>query len=561
VRRVILLTVGLTLAVATAPRAGTFERARIVPDLGLDAITRGVTRQQVGRDVFSDPWATATIGHVDLYDVFPYVESRTFQVVSDPKWNRLVFGEAGRTLRAFDGSGTALGALAEPRGLAVDENDRVYVADAGHDRIVVLQASTTYGDLTLEPLYEIKGLSRPFDVAWSDGGTPFTPGDDVLYVADTGRNRVAAFALGASSAREVASLGGLGSGIGRFAGPMAIRAGRDGGRNTGDVFVADAHNGRLVRLTHDASGLHWAAEVQADADIVTSLDTDQWGNLYAAAPNRGVVRKYAPDLAVVAEMRGDLVRPRNFHVPFFTVRDHRTGTVTREGRATGLTVEEWTDGSGVRLWNLGLEVPELTVAGAPAAGGSDAPAVHFTLTDRAGVTFELADAGAPAGGGSGAPLVRRSAGTLAAGSHTLPLTDADRAAVAGHGDLRLRLVATSTYAGGPTAQAEAGFQWNGSGSVSPPANAMLLGSWPNPAARSARIAFALPAADAAQATLRVYDSMGRSVRTLGSGFAAGRNEVTWDLRESQGTRVAPGVYFARLVIGKRELSQRLVVIP
>ncbi|MCC6348268.1 MAG: T9SS type A sorting domain-containing protein [Candidatus Eisenbacteria bacterium] len=547
-RRVIVLSLGLSLVAATAPQAGTFERARIVPDLGLDAITRGVTRQQVGRELFSDPWATATIGHVDLYDVFPYVESRTFQIVSDPRWNRLVIGEAGRALRAYDGAGTPLGRLSEPRGLAVDENDRVYVADAGNDRIVVLQASTTYGEVTLEPLYEIRGLSRPFDVAWSDGGTPFTPGDDALYVADTGRNRVAAFALGAGSAREVAAIGDLGSGPGRFAGPMAIRAGREDGRNTHDVFVADAHNGRLVRLLHDASGLHWASETKVDADVVTSLDTDQWGNLYAAAPNRGVVRKYAPDLSPVAELRGDLVRPRNFHVPFFTVRDHRTGTVTREGRANGLTVEEWTDASGVRLWNLGLEVPELAVAGA------DQPEARFTLTDRASVVVELLDAT------GGAPLVSRSAGTLEAGAHTLALTEADRAAVAGRGDLRLRLVATSMYAGGPSAQAETGFRWNSSGALAPPAFAMMLGSSPNPAARSARIAFALPAGSGA-ASLRVYDSMGRAVRSLGSSFASGRNEVTWDLRSDRGGRVAPGVYFARLTTDGRELSQRLVVIP
>jgi DNA-binding beta-propeller fold protein YncE len=143
VRRAILLSLGILLVAATDPRADTFERARIVPDLGLDAITRGVTRQQVGRSVFSDPWATATIGHIDLYDVFPYVVSRAFQVVSDPRWNRLVVGEAGRALRAYDFAGSSFGALAEPRGLAVDENDRVYVADAGNDRILVLQSSTT----------------------------------------------------------------------------------------------------------------------------------------------------------------------------------------------------------------------------------------------------------------------------------------------------------------------------------------------------------------------------------------------------------------------------------
>lgn len=549
-RRAILMILGFTVVAANAPQAGTFERARIVPDLGLDAITRGVTRQQVGRDLFSDPWATATIGHVDLYDVFPYVESRTFQLVTDPRWNRLVVGEAGRALRAYDGAGTPLGPLAEPRGLAVDENDRVYVADAGHDRVVVLQASTTYGEVTLAPLYEIRGLARPFDVAWSDGGTPFTPGDDVLYVADTGRNRVVAFSLDGGSAREAASLGGLGGGEGRFAGPMAIRAGHDGGRSTHDVYVADAHNRRLVHLVHDGAGLHWAGEAKVDADIVTSLDTDQWGNVYAAAPNRGVVRKFAPDLSPVAELRGDLVRPRNFHVPFFTVRDHRTGTVTREGRANGLTVEEWTDASGVRLWNLGLEVPELTVA------GGDAPVARFTLTDRASVALELFDAGAD--GGSGTPLLSRPAGVLGAGAHELALTEADRAAVAGHGDLRLRVVATSTYAGGPVAQAEAGFQWNGSGAVAPPAFAMMLGSSPNPAARSARIAFALPAGTRG-ASLRVYDSMGRAVRSLGARFATGRNEVSWDLRGDQGARVAPGVYFARLSTDGRELSQRVVV--
>ena len=69
------------------------------------------------------------------------------------------------------------------------------------------------------------------------------------------------------------------------------------------------------------------------------------------------------------------------------------------------------------------------------------------------------------------------------------------------------------------------------------------------------------AADAGKASLRVYDSMGRVVRTLGTTFAAGRNEVTWDLRGSRGERVSPGVYFARLAIGKREWSQRVVVIP
>src|SRR5262249_17381062 len=161
---------------------------------------------------------TVTIGSVDVYDVFPYLEARTFQIVSDPRWNRLIYGESGRTLRAYSGAGLSLGALSNPRGLSVDEQNRVFVADAGNNRVLVLQASTEFGEIQLPPLFEIRGLSGPYDVAYSDGGTPFVHGDDRLYVSDTGRNRVIAYSLGDAGAQQVAAIGDLGSGAGRFAG-------------------------------------------------------------------------------------------------------------------------------------------------------------------------------------------------------------------------------------------------------------------------------------------------------------------------------------------------------
>ena len=238
-RRAILLIIGLAVIQASSAEARTFTGAPIAPDLGIDRLTRSVARERVGKDVFADPWAAVTISNVDVYDRFPYVESRQFQIVSDPRWNRLVFGETGRQLSAFDGKSTVLGALSEPRGLAVDEVNRVYVADAGNDRVLVLEARTEFDRMTLVPLYAIGGLAHPYDVAWSDGGTPFQDGDDVLYVADTGKNRVVGFALERGAARRVAEVGDLGGGIGRFAGPMALTTGRAGGANTSDVYVAD----------------------------------------------------------------------------------------------------------------------------------------------------------------------------------------------------------------------------------------------------------------------------------------------------------------------------------
>ena len=547
-RRRTLMIIGLMLATAGPLNAGTFGKSAIAPDLGLDAITRGVTREQVGRDLFSNPWATVTISHVDVYDRFPYLETRQFEIVSDPGWSRLVFGEAGRTLAAYDGRSGALGALKEPRGMAVDENDRVYVADAGNDRVVVLQASTEFDRIDLVPVTAIGGLSGPYAVAYSDGGTPFRSGDDMLYVADTGKNRVVAFALESGGARPVAAIGDLGSGEGRFAGPMAIAAGRADGVNTADLYVADAHNRRIVRLRYENGALRWIGETRQEGDIVTSLDTDQWGNVYAAAPNQGVVRKYNSDLAAVAELRSDVSRPRDFHVPFANIRDHRDGSVTRVGQPSGVSVDEWSDQSGVRLWSLGVEIDGLGVT------GGDRPAAQFTLTDRAALTLEIADAA------DGHVVTRRSAGTFGAGAHSLPLTEADLNGTPHSSDLVMRLSAASSYANGPSDVAQASFRTNAGGSIAAVTQPTLLGSWPNPARATARLSFVLPSNPPSRLAFGVYDAQGRRVRSFGRAFAPGLNEIVWDGRDDAGRPAKSGIYFYRLDADDFSTSRSLVYL-
>ena len=327
---------------------------------------------------------------------------------------------------------------------------------------------------------------------------------------------------------------------------MAIAAGRANGANTPDIYVADAHTRRIVHLRNDGNALSWVSDARSDADIVTSLATDQWGNLYAAAPNQGVVRKLSADLTPLAELRSDLARPRSFSVPFFTVRDHRTGTVTREGRPNGVSVEQWSDASGVRLWNLGVDVADLAVV------EGQAPAARFMLTDPAQVTVELLDAV------TGRPLTRRSGGTLAAGVHTLPLDGEDLATAAGAHDLVLRVTAASSYTNGPSASASTGFRVTG-GAAALPSRAILLGGSPNPIVAFTRIAFVLPR-DGSGSTLRLYDSAGRVVRHFVEPFAPGRNEVVWDGSSDRGTRVPPGVYFVHLNSHDSELTQRLVLV-
>ena len=543
-RRHTLMLIGLTLAVVGPVEAGTFSRAPIAPDQGVEVFNRDVARAQVGRDLFANPYATETISHVDVYDRFPYVESRQFEVVSDPRWNRLVFGERGGSLHAFDGRGTALGALAGPHGMAVDENDRLYVADTDNDRIVVLQASTEHGEMTLEPCFAIGGLAHPFDVAYSDGGTPFERGDDRLYVADAGRNRVVALAIDANEGRVQATLGDLGGGTGRFAGPLAIAVGRDGHADTHDVFVADAHNRRIVRLHDDGDALRWVSEAHDDAEVVTSLDTDQWGNVYAAAPQQGVVRKYSPDLAPVAELRDGLVRPRGFHVPFQTLHDHRDGTVARLGQPNGVTIDEWSS-SGIRLWNLGLEVRDLKVT-----PGADASA-RFTLTDRASVAVDVTDLA------TGRTIAHRVVGALPAGAHTLGLGDDLRGT--SDLDLGLRVTAASSYANGPSAVAQASFRDDGA-DVTLPSQPRLFANAPNPASPTTRFSFLLPAQPQGAVSLAVFDAQGRRVRTFDPRFAPGLNDVAWDGADDHGHPAQAGVYFYRLEVGDVRLSRRMVLV-
>lgn len=69
--------------------------------------------------------------------------------------------------------------------------------------------------------------------------------------------------------------------------------------------------------------------------------------------------------------------------------------------------------------------------------------------------------------------------------------------------------------------------------------------YPNPARVRSTLRYQLGAA-APRVRVSIYDTAGRRVRSLRGPAAAGSNELTWDLRDGRGRRVANGVYFADL---------------
>lgn len=538
--RTFLTSALILAALAGDGRGATFTPAPLLPEIGVDVLDRSVTRESMQRNLFGDPWATAVIGRVDVYDRFPYLESRWFQVVTDASWNRLLAGEIDGRLAAFDGEGSAFGRLSAPRGVDVAPDGRVYVADSGNRRVLAFDAVTEYDSITLVPRFAIEGAARPYDVAHSDRGTPFDPSDDRLYVADAGASRVLAYDLAADGAVLRASLGELGSSAGRFAGPMAIAVGRDNGVQNDILYVADSHNRRIVTLVDAGETLVWRGAARVDAEGITGLDVDGFGHVYAASPVSGVT-KYTASLEPLATLDG-ATRPRDLAIPFVTTTDHVRGTTRRAGYGGAVLVEQWDEASGLRLYRLGVDVRDASVQ-----AGREL-AAEFTLTDRADVAAEVVD-------GAGRVVASAPLGELSAGANRVALPA--EALTMAEGDYTLRVTARSTYEGGESGQASLPFSWNGPAAA--PANLAVVSASPNPFAASTAIRFSIPASGAANAKVAVYDLAGRLVRDLASGpRSAGTHSVTWDGRDSAGRAVAAGVYLTR-VAANGEVAVRKVV--
>lgn len=536
----------LLLLDAASSRAGTFAPTPYLPQDHVNVLTRQVANQQFSRDLMGAPYATVVVGHVDVYDRFPYVESRYFQFVSDPSWNRVLMGEMGAGVDAYNGAGARFGALNAPRGLATDARARLFVADTGNDRVLVFRVVTEYDHVTLDPLFSIDGLARPYGVAFSDGGTPLDGNDDHLYIANTGKNEVRAYDLNDRSAKFVHATGDLGSGTGRFAGPMAVTVGRRDGVNTDDVYVADAHNGRIVRLNDDGSAFAWTGE-KTGVGLVTSLDSDAWGNVYAAAPQNGSVMKLTPSLGTLAGYSNGIERPRDFHVVFSDVHDHRDGSERVSGRGTGVLVENWNGQHGIRMLNLGVDITN--------AAATQSSAFTLSITDRAIVTADLVD---PA---TGNIVARHDAGTLDAGAHTVAFVPADYTSAYSAGEYRAVVHARSTYEHGDAASVEIPVKIANSGAPALPSTLTLLGNSPNPFNPETTIRFVVPAGAKRDYSVRVYDVAGRLVRNLAAGkIDAGAHDVRWDGTDERGATVSSGVYLYRVTAGRETQHGKMVLL-
>jgi hypothetical protein len=344
------------------------------------------------------------------------------------------------------------------------------------------------------------------------------------------------------------TVGGLGSARSEFAGPVAITVGRQDGAHTDQVTVADAHNGRLVQLRDQAGSLTWTGEQKHDLGVVTSLSTDHWGNVYATGPAGGVA-KYTSSLKSVAVSMVPTHRPRGFHVPTVTVTDHRTGRRERTGEGRGIVVEEWDQGSGLRVMELGVEVRD------PALAGDGSAAVDLFLTDQADLTVTLHDAD------SGDLVAMHRAGARGTGAQRVAFRAEDDAAGWPAGEYRLTVTAQSTYDDELSDEVSLTVNLARSGDPNLPRVLRVVGNVPNPFNPSTTIEFLVPAGVHENYSLNIYDVQGRLVRRLGTGIPApGLQRVLWDGFTETGSPASSGLYLYRVVVGDEKASGKMVLL-
>ncbi|MCE5259582.1 MAG: TIGR03663 family protein [Chloroflexi bacterium] len=223
--------------------------------------------------------------------------------IADSGNNRIVVTDAdGKLLRTFGQGGSAPGDLNEPWGVAVAPSGDVYVADTWNYRIQV---------------YSADGI---FKFGWGGSGalTDINSSGDILYgprdlvfdtegnllVTDTGNKRIVKYA---ADGTFIAAVGGEGSAIGQLREPVGLAVSSDG-----YLYVADTWNQRIQAFDNTLTQFNlWAVDAWLGSGINNKpyLAVDGQGNVYATDPSGNRVLEFNPSgqlLAVWGQAGNDL---------------------------------------------------------------------------------------------------------------------------------------------------------------------------------------------------------------------------------------------------------------
>jgi DNA-binding beta-propeller fold protein YncE len=217
----------------------------------------------------------------------------------------------GDTLATWGSDGLGAGQYHRPGGVAVDANGNVYVADSGHARIQKL--SPAGQSIAVWPSCNLPGSNPCSTRSGRDPGQFDDPegiaidGQGNVYVSDTGNNRVQKLSR---DGQPLAVFGGQQSDApGQFNQPWGITVDR-----AGNVYVADLNNNRVQELSPSGQLLaifgtkgqrdNWGRGDAAGQLVQPQgVAVDAAGNVYVSDTQNQRVQEFGPDGAFRTQWR------------------------------------------------------------------------------------------------------------------------------------------------------------------------------------------------------------------------------------------------------------------
>lgn len=375
------------LAGVSAPSSKTFLAQPISREYQINTLSRSITAEKLQRRLFSMSHGSALFAQVQERTQSPYVIANYVQFITDPAWNRIVYGDYQRWIKAYDAKETGV-ALQRPTGIVTDQRGFVYVADTGNRRVLILQLAGAAHDLSLvyRGVIGQDELLQPVELAWDDRGTIFDKSDDLLWVGDAGNATLSAYRIGDELNSRLVhyhhedwrNLSGLA--LGRFE-----------GRSDGHIYLADAGTRRIYRLYFDGETIVVLNIYQGKAEMTPgALASDHWGNVYLTDTAMRKIQKFSPALNSLAVLATDDTnfQPLRFN-PLFGSVILADGRQLWSGYDQAFLLENWTEQSGGRRYELSIEFQLKQARLSPELSELQLDGV---LTDNGHLTIEVVSA-------------------------------------------------------------------------------------------------------------------------------------------------------------------------
>ena len=205
-----------------------------------------------------------------------------------------MFDQRGALLAVQGGAGGEPGQSNQPSDLAVDAAGNIYVADTWNHRIQKLNPDLTTAGQWGQPTSDLISPG-PVDL-WAPRGIAVDRDGNIL-VADTGTNRIRKYS---PDGTHHGDFGRRGKAPGEFEEPTGIAAGADG-----SVFVADAGNARIQKFDAAYRFIAaWSIEDWADRNARNKpqLEALPDGRVIATDPAHGRLLLMSSDGRVTARL-------------------------------------------------------------------------------------------------------------------------------------------------------------------------------------------------------------------------------------------------------------------